>query len=55
MVEPTKKVDYYKDGNIRCEEYWLNSKEFTKEEFLVSKEYQNYLADLEIERILDEE
>jgi len=54
MSELTKKVTYHKNGSIRYEAYLLNDKKLTKEEFLVSKEYQLYLADLEIERMLDE-
>jgi len=47
-------ISYYENGSISYEAYYLNDKKLTKEEFLASKEHQNYLADLEIERMLDE-
>jgi hypothetical protein len=50
-------INYYKkdgqiDGQIACEEYYLNDYWCTKEEFLASKEHQNYLADKAIDKML---
>lgn len=51
-VDGPAEVYHRKDGSVDYEDYWLNDECLSREDFLVSKEYQNYLADQEIERIL---
>jgi antitoxin component YwqK of YwqJK toxin-antitoxin module len=47
-------INYDDDGNIESEEYWLNDQSYTKEEFLASKEHQEYLANKAIMEMLNE-
>ena len=46
-------ISHYNSGELECEAWWLNNKLLSKEEFISSYEHQGYLADLEIDRILE--
>ena len=46
-------IDFYESGELGCEAWYLNGKRLSKEEFISSYEHQGYLADLEIDKILE--
>jgi len=52
-IDGPASIDFYESGELYYEEWYLNDKELSKEEFISSYEHQGYLADLEIDKILE--
>ena len=47
-------IDYNDDGTIHFEEWRLDGKEYGKEEFTMSYQHQMYLANIEVDKMLED-
>jgi len=52
-IDGPASISYYKSGKLKYEVWYLNGELLSKEEFISSYEHQGYLADLEIDKILE--